>query len=309
MLDILKPELSAGYSIKAVSEVTGLAVQTLRAWERRYKLVEPQRDSSGHRLYTAGDISKLRKLRDATARGHRIKKISHLSTPELDGLLGIAEYSKPFVIIKKNLILQILQAAKRYRLHECDSAIATAFSLLPITEVIHEVLSPALHEVGERWRRAEFSIAQERMVSSSIRRCLVGLLGTFNAILDHPLVVFATVSGELHELGILMYAVLATRYQLRVSYLGADLPAEQIANYANRVTASAVAISLIMPANFNGAIQQLDILRTRLSEDTRLWVGGPATCFDSTEISPGVDFISTPLDFEHRIQLLTKRES
>jgi len=308
MLNILSPERGARYSIRAVSEVTGLTVQTLRAWERRYKLIEPQRDASGHRLYTAGDVSKLRRLRDAIKRGHRIKQISQLSTQELDGLLSIAEYSKPIDSIKKNLISQILKTAKNYQPNECDYAVASAFSLLPITEVIHEVLSPALCEVGERWRRAEFSIAQERMVTTSVRRHLISLLATLSAISDHPLVVFATVSGELHELGILMYAVLATRYQLRVSYLGADLPAEEIANYANRVTASAVAISMIMPVDVNGALQQLNILRTQLPKCTNLWIGGAAICVDSTEIPAGVVCITTPGDFEHRIKLLIKRE-
>ena len=79
---------AATYSIKAVAEATGLTVETLRAWERRYGVIEPKRGAGGHRFYTTHDVSRLRRLHETTARGHAISKIAHLSNDALNRLLS-----------------------------------------------------------------------------------------------------------------------------------------------------------------------------------------------------------------------------
>src|SRR5512134_2686564 len=78
---------SAMYSIKAVSQATGLTVETLRAWERRYRAVVPVRDDLGRRVYRAEDVLRLRRLREATDRGHPIGRLVHLDDTSLAGLL------------------------------------------------------------------------------------------------------------------------------------------------------------------------------------------------------------------------------
>ena len=75
------------YSIKAVSQATGLSIETLRAWERRYGIVEPLRDGNGRRSYRPEDVIRLRRLREATERGHPISKLSRLSDEEPHKLL------------------------------------------------------------------------------------------------------------------------------------------------------------------------------------------------------------------------------
>ena len=75
------------YSIKAVSQATGLTVETLRAWERRYGIVVPNRDPTGRRVYRAADVLRLRRLREATERGHPIGRLAELSEESLAQLL------------------------------------------------------------------------------------------------------------------------------------------------------------------------------------------------------------------------------
>ena len=217
---------AATYSIKAVAEATGLTVETLRAWERRYRVIEPERGAGGHRLYTTHDVSRLRRLREITARGHAISKIAHLSNDALNRLLS-DQPPRSEQAAAQSLVERILGAVGKYRPMECDQVMAMAFALLPPFEVVRNVLAPALREVGERWHRGEFSIAQERIASNCARRQVGALLHTFNSVSKGPAVVFATLTGERHELGILMYAALAASLRLRAYYLGPDLPAEE----------------------------------------------------------------------------------
>jgi methanogenic corrinoid protein MtbC1 len=174
-----------------------------------------------------------------------------------------------------------------------------------VGDVVSEVLSPVLREVGERWHRGEFSVGQERLISSSVRRQISGLLNTYNNMAKGATVVFATVAGEPHELGILMYAAIAASRKLRACYLGADLPPEEIANFARRVQASAVAVSIVLPENLDGVAAKLKVLREGLPTSTEIWIGGAASfCIDPSLFPAGSVHMASRRDFESRIGLL-----
>ncbi|HLW22814.1 MAG TPA: MerR family transcriptional regulator [Steroidobacteraceae bacterium] len=295
----------AEYSIRAVSRATGLSTETLRAWERRYGAIEPKRDGSGHRLYTACDVFRLRRLREITDRGHPIGKIAHLSNEDLSRLLAEAPAEEADSAVEQSLIGRMLRTADRFRPAECDQVIAMAFALLPADEVVRKVLAPALREVGERWHSGEFSIGQERIASSAARRQLTTLLNTFNSIARGPSIVFATLSGEQHELGILMHAALAASHLLRAYYLGPDVPPEEIANYARRVGAAAVAVSLVMPAALESFLTQLAELRGALPGHVEIWIGGSAASgVEPRRFPEATVLMREGADFDQRVELL-----
>jgi DNA-binding transcriptional MerR regulator len=102
------------FSIKAVSEATGLSVETLRAWERRYGVVVPARDDSGRRVYRADDVLRLRRLREATERGHPIGRLSRLDERELAELLEAPAESRTNAAAEA-LVQRMLEAAAGFR--------------------------------------------------------------------------------------------------------------------------------------------------------------------------------------------------
>jgi DNA-binding transcriptional MerR regulator/methylmalonyl-CoA mutase cobalamin-binding subunit len=294
---------AATYSIKAVAEATGLTVETLRAWERRYRVIQPTRGAGGHRLYTAHDVSRLRRLHETTVRGHSIGKIAHLSNDALSRLLSEHPASRDEAA--QALVERILAAVGKYRLAECDQVMAMAFALMSPFEAVQSVLSPALREVGERWHRGEMSIAQERIASNCARRQLIALLHTFNSVAKGPAVVFATLSGERHELGVLMYATIAASLRVRTFYLGPDLPAEEVARCARKIDAMAVAISLVNHDQREATLTQLHALRLELRDEVEIWLGGPALVeLDESTLPLRSVRMLEPDDFEQRVGLL-----
>lgn len=296
------------YSIKAVSQATGLSIETLRAWERRYRIVAPQRDANGRRTYRPEDVIRLRKLREATALGHPIGRLAILGEDELDGLLRAPDRDEGPAGGVKGIGAQIIAAAEDYRPADCDQLLAMALALLPVSRVVNDLLAPTLAEVGERWHRGQFSIAQERIVSAAVRRQLTGVLDTYSRIADGPVMVLSTPAGERHELGILMCALLAASRNARCHYLGPDLPAAELATYATRVHADVVALSVLTGSSLPTMLAEVAQLAQLLPERVEFWGGGSALLqADRSSLPPRLTLIADLQAFEREITLLEAR--
>lgn len=304
----IRAQSSSGgqFTIKAVAQATGLTVETLRAWERRYEVVSPSRDGSGRRTYSAGDVARLRLLRTATELGHTISRLAPLSMEELAKLVadsGGQARSGP--ARGQSFVERALDAAEHSDPSGVEEVLTSAIALLPPNEVVHTVIVPLVREIGERWHRGEVSIAQEHMVTDIVRRLVIAVSRGYLRSDNGPCVVLATLSGERHELGILMCSWLAATRRFRTHYLGADLPAEEIARFALEVDARAVLVSLVMPENEVPALQQVETLAATLNGRCELWVGGfAARHLDLARIPEGSVLLPTGQDFEQRLDLL-----
>jgi len=204
---------------------------------------------------------------------------------------------------------QMLAAAEDYRPADCDQLLAMALALLPVSQVVTDVLAPLLVEVGERWHRGQLSIAQERIISSAVRKQLSSVLDTYSRIADGPVMVLSTPAGERHELGILMCALLAASKNLRCHYLGPDLPAAELATYATRVRADVVVLSVLMTDDLAGMTTQVGQLGQLLPESIEIWGGGGALKQASAGLPPRLRLLDSLPAFEREITLLEARVS
>ena len=294
------------YSIKAVSQATGLTVETLRAWERRYRVVVPQRDEMGRRVYRAEDVLRLRRLREATDRGHPISRLVKLDEPALASLLHEPE-RRPQSAMASTFVERILDAARRYSSAECEQSLTLAISLMSPSRLIGEVLEPLLREVGERWHSGTFSIAQERLVSATVRKHIGLIVETYDRTARRGSIVFATLPGERHELGLLMSAMVCASHGFKVHYLGADLPAEEIARYARESGAGIVALSVLLLDGIEQVPAQLHTLREALGPDIPIWVGGSAAQqVDRAALPAGVIIVADSTELEQRLDVLPR---
>jgi DNA-binding transcriptional MerR regulator len=264
------------YSIKAVAQATGLTVETLRAWERRYQVVTPVRDDAGRRVYRPDDVLRLRRLREATELGHPISRLAPLSDERLVALLD-APADRRSERAAGALVERILAAAMEFRTAECEQAVTLAAAVLPPPQLVSDVLQPLLREVGERWHRGELSIAQERMVSKVVSRHIGLMLDIYDRAARRDTMVFATLPGERHELGLLMSAMICASRGFKVHYLGADLPPTEIARYAREMGAPIVALSVVLSERLEDVPPQIAALADALPTGAAIWIGGSAS--------------------------------
>lgn len=268
------------YPIRAVSKLTGIGIDTLRAWERRYGAVTPTRDDRG-RLYSDADVARLRLLRQAVAGGHSVGRIAQLPDPELRALATTlsdpTQDAASAPAARSQAALDGATFADALA-HLDGVAIDQEFSrlaaVLPPAALVRDVLMPALAKVAEDCQGQPGGIAREHLVSSTMRN----LMGSFLRLYAHrhapTRMLFGTLAGDRHEIGALGAAMLAASGGLGVSYLGPDLPARDIVDAVKASGAHVLVLGVTLSRKSKEQEQELRQVLRELPSDVEVWVGG-----------------------------------
>ena len=232
------------YNIKAVVQKTGIPADTVRAWERRYGVPQPQRTETGRRLYSEHDVATIRWLRERTVAGMTISQaIQQLRSL---GEEALNETPAEFTQGPRNptvLADELLTALLAFDEVRASTIVGEAFSLYRIEEVCIQIFSPVLIEIGERWHRQEATVAQEHFSSHFIQRRLTSLLQAYAPTAGRARIVTACAPDELHELGVLMLSVFLVRHAWHVIYLGANVPIADLVQTCARLQPALVCVS------------------------------------------------------------------
>lgn len=269
------------YSIQAVAERTGLTPHVIRAWERRYGAIQPERSAGQHRLYSEGEIERLAMLRRAVQGGHSIGKIARLPLSELGALaasapppsrLANALSADPAASFRTNAIA----AVSRFDSPSLDAVLRNALVELGHNGLLRLMVAPLAEEVGESWRNGSLTAAHEHFFTASVKVFLGDLTRQFALPAEAPRIIVGTPLGQLHELGAILAAAAAANLGWRAVYLGPSLPAPELAGAALRNEAVAVALSLVYPEDDPNLSRELTDLARLLPATTRVLVGGRA---------------------------------
>lgn len=259
----------------------------IRAWERRYNAVEPGRTQTRRRFYSDEDIERLLLLRRVVSSGRGIGQIAHLSNQELRALLreglaparSAAEGATPDSAPEGTLeafLERCLSAARRLDVRDLEQQLERASATLGRHHLLEQLLSPLMQQIGELWQRGELRPVHEHMASSVIHS-FVGSLRTAHPVSPGaPPVVVTTPARQAHELGALIAAASAAADGWQVIYLGADLPAEEIADAAVQTGAKAVVLGIVYPHDDPLLPDEIRRLRELLPRTTELIAGGRA---------------------------------
>ena len=289
----------AVYSVTTTSRMTGLTPSTLRAWERRYAVVDPHRDEAGRRVYDAVMIERLARLQRLTEQGHPIRRLAPLGDAALDDLLN--ESSQIGYGGVEVLSEQMLEAVIGYRIGALDRLLSVAVATLPLAILVTRVISPLLAEVGRRWVAGELDIAQERMLSSLLRARMIAILNPRPSETG-PKLLFSTLPGEHHELGLLMAALLAYEAGAPLLYLGTNLPARDLATLAGELGVKAVALSCVDSGLADSALDDITALIALLGSGVEVWVGGAQADFLCRKLAhPRVRKVTNPALIERMV--------
>jgi methanogenic corrinoid protein MtbC1 len=287
---VTKPRQGPGrFPIKAVSALTGIGIDTLRAWERRHGAVTPARDGRG-RMYSDADIARLRLLRGAVERGHAIGRLAGLTDEDLRRLTSangdiVARPAGPARPASLE-IAALIEAMRSYDSLAIDAVIARLTTILRPVELVQDVLMPVLVRVGDDWRRGKIGIAHEHLMSSTIRHAIGAFLRR-HMRRDAPVrLLFATLSGDRHEIGTLGATMLAASCGLGVAYLGPDLPAGAILESVGPSRAQVLVLGLTLTTARRAQESSLRTIVRSLPNDVELWTGGPAAGRHASIIRP-----------------------
>lgn len=275
---------SALYPMRLVMKLTGLTSDTIRAWERRYRAIEPERTAGNTRQFSAEDVRRLTLLRELTSQGHAISAVAGLDTGELSRLLAGRAPAMP-ASSQTNLTPvetsglatseAYLGAITRFETARGLSILRSAAERLDTHTFVFSVVVPIIQAVGQRWSHGELGVAQEHMVSAQ----LTGLLGNLrvgDAVGPAaPRMLLCAPAGHRHELGLIVSGILAQLRGLDSVYLGSDLPWQEL-DWAVQMSAPKVLVLSIVRDLSEPERKQLEVALAQLSRKVEVWIGCPA---------------------------------
>jgi DNA-binding transcriptional MerR regulator len=228
---------------------TGVSVERLRAWERRYGLLEPARSEGGYRLYASADEARVRRMTTLIAAGQSAAEAARdaLTAPveaRAGRPRGVGVEAQSYV---GELVGRLQDALDDFDAAAAHAAIDSLLAIMSVEAFVGDVVIPYLQELGKRWERGSATVAQEHFASNILRGRLLGLTRDWDGRGD-PAVVLACVPGELHDLGLLIFGLLVARRGWRVTFLGADTPLDTV-----RATALDLRPAQVVLASFSAA--------------------------------------------------------
>ena len=245
----MEPRLRIG----ELARRTQVSPDVLRAWERRYGLLEPTRSTGGLRLYSAADLDRVRAMQQHLSEGLAAAEAAALASaaePRADQAVAFSPAAA-----RRDLDVS-LSGFDEARAHAVlDELLSTA----TLDSILSDVLIPFLRELGKRWERGEITVAQEHFASSVLRGRLLGLARGWDRGIG-PRVLLSCAPGERHDLGLVVFGLALRARGFRILYLGADTPIESVAQTARTAHPHAVVISAVSAERFKeiaGALREL----------------------------------------------------
>ena len=259
--------------IGELSRRSGVSPELLRAWERRYGLLDPVRSSGGLRLYSLDQLARVRRMQGNLAQGLAAAEAAALARQDdvADEALGPALE----VDAARGELADALAAFDEPR---AQAILDRLLAVATVDTVVSDIALPYLHELGERWATGQASVAQEHFSSSVLRGRLLGLARGWGRGLG-PQIVLATPPHEFHDLGLIAFGVLLRARGWRVAHLGADTPIDGILEAAAALEPEFVVLAAVSGERFTSLAEPL----RGLARTQRLALGGDG----AAELDPG----------------------
>lgn len=265
-------DLAHGYRIKTVCEITGVARNTLLAWERRYGFIQPARSSNGYRLYSDLDLSLIREIKSYVDRGWAVSDAISRALVSYSDTSANTAVVEPVGVVGSEDLLNALLAFNR----AAAEGVVAQLASVPYETLLADYFSPVLQRIGEGWESGEYSIAQEHFASGFVRERLVSiLLRLGNGPIDGAKLVCCTHPEDSHELGLLMFAIRMAMRGWRITWLGARMPEKPLIKFLNEQSPVMVCISVTLTRDEDELVEFIKRVRAAVASSIDVVMGGP----------------------------------
>ncbi len=263
------PERERLYSVGAAARESGIAAETLRIWERRYGKPVPQRLPSGHRRFTHDQVLWLRRIADALARGVRASKAVNASLDELEAWLAPA-----VVEVDEAWLARAITCVERLDQDGLELLVLDGRDDMDVVTWLRMRVARLLERVGVRWAAGALDVRHEHLASEVVAHVLRREGDRFSAPPGAPTIVFGTLSGEQHGLGILMASLVARQCGWRTVVMGVDAPARELASTARELHARVVGVGVSLATSGVDTDRRVAELRDEVGPNVQVLIGG-----------------------------------
>jgi DNA-binding transcriptional MerR regulator len=258
------PEEGPLVRIGELSRRTGVGVDTLRAWERRYGLLRPQRSSGGFRLYGTSDQERVRAMKALIDSGVSAAEAARLTTSAVSPAARSRQGEEG-----SDHAERLAAALDRFDEADANAILDDAIARFTVDAVVSRVLLPVLNAIGTRWESGEVSVAEEHFATALLRGRMLSLGRNWGAG-GGPLALLAAPPGEQHDLGLIAFGLVLRERGWRIALLGSDTPIETISEAVAKLAPNAVVLAAVTREPFEAVADQI----RALANATPVLIGG-----------------------------------
>ncbi len=285
----------AVYSIKDLEKLSGIKAHTIRIWERRYSVIEPMRSDTNIRKYSDNDLKRILNISILNQNGFKISKIANLDNQQLkERVLDLClDHSNTNVQIE-SLVVSMLELNES----KFNSVLTTSIIKRGFENTVEEILFPFLDRIGVLWQAGTISPAQEHFISNLIRqKIIVAIDNEMTTEKNDKQITFFLGEGELHEMGILFYSLIARKEGYGVIYLGMSVPFNDLKAVNQIQKADAFFTSFVTPPS-NVELDKLLIKYKKEFPDTPFVISGLQVKSHLDIIPKDFHIVSNATDFK-----------
>ncbi|RKD98659.1 MerR family transcriptional regulator [Marinifilum flexuosum] len=289
------------YSIKDLEKITGVKAHTIRIWERRYGIIQPERSKTNIRSYSDSDLRKLLNVSMLNSSGIKISHLAKLSTIDLEAkILELSRSNKSIGFHIEKLTL----ATVNFNEELFESILSRYILESGMESTIVEVLFPFFERIGVLWQVGSINPAQEHFISNLIRQKLFASIDSLSgkSVEGASKVLIYLKEGELHEVGILFYNYILRRNGFSTLYLGQNLPFKDLVSAVNDYNPDYIISSFISPINPEDINVYL-LSMEKSFKNIELMVTGLQLKQEGIEVPDSMKLITSPQKFKKLLQL------
>lgn len=283
------------YSIKDLEQLSGIKAHTIRIWEKRYGLFEPERTPTNIRYYSDDDLKKLLNVTILNRNGYKISNIVSMENGEMnERIIEISDSFHDFT----NQIEQLTLAMIDFDEVRFERVLSSSVIKIGFDETVTRILYPFFERIGVLWQIGTIYPAQEHFVSNLIRQKLIiaidGQVGNFKV--DPQTFLLFLPPNEWHELGLLFYNYLIRKSGHNVIYLGQSLPLEDLAEIKNKQKIDCILTTFTTPITHKKYTETISHLSQSFSEN-KIYITGIQTLEHNMQMPDNIKLIKQPRVF------------
>jgi MerR family transcriptional regulator, light-induced transcriptional regulator len=240
------------YPIREVSRLTGVNSVTLRAWERRYGLIQPCRTPKGHRLYARDDIARIERILQWLNRGVPVSQVREL----LDQPDAV-EAPEPSAGDWPSQRRQLVSAVEALDMERLEVLYNQGLALYPVSTCLAELWQPVIQQLEEGWEDQLGALLQRRTLEAFLRTRIGTRLYHADHYRQSPLLLVEPLPDDPGILWVLLAALAASDQGYRIQLFDAPLPFAELPLAVDRLQAAALLLA-------SGKAERADLIRRQL---------------------------------------------
>lgn len=278
------------FTIKDIENLSGVKAHTIRIWEQRYNFLKPQRTETNIRSYTNEELKIILNIALLNKFGFKISHINKMNASEISQKLYTLSHQQAQHERIVNELISFMVDLDMDRFEEClDRQIEEN----GIEKTIIEIVFPFLAKIGILWVTNNINPAQEHLVTNIIRqKIMVGIETAFSRIKSNKIALLFLPEGEYHELGLLYVCYLLKINGVKVLYLGADVPLDDLNFIVKAKKPDYLYTHLTAVANNFNIEKFMNNVHSQIG-DIPVIISGPLTVTYKKSIPPNFNFIKS----------------